>query len=68
MQLIEAKATSDTPSVGKLMLNYNIEVRDRKEFSIYNYNKDICLIKFKFTIIATKNGFVIDETNTNFHS
>ena len=33
-----------------------------------NYNKDICLVKFRFDIIAAKNGFVIDKTSSNFRS
>ena len=49
-----------------MVLSYNIKVSERKDFSIFNYNKEICLIKFRYNIIAVKNGFVIDETNTNF--
>lgn len=65
MQLIEVKAGDQIPVVGKMILNYMIPVKERKEFSIFNYNKDICLIKSHFSITAVKNGFVIDDSKTN---
>ena len=68
MQTIEARAKSDTPTMGKLALVCNINVQERREFRIYNYSKEFCLIKFPYNIIAIKNGYLVDEAFTNFRN